>query len=380
MLELARKIIDDPELRDGIFIEMGSGPGIQNALAAVPGSSKVLETGLYPNSKEAQQRLGLPAGVRSVSREGVSAILAGQPKDRTVVVSSWQIPSSEPVDTHGWVGVRHQGATGLYHLSLTDVVGQDRAKAQNLISELGLELLSVKGVPVVFPRLLHVDQAFDANLKSQVPLVLSQFANLPEDLEHLIYIDENGDCQRPTDRLRKANKDGVFPVFKGSFNPPTVAHRAMADFIADRERMRPTFMISVNTRFKGAVDLQNLQNRIGWITALGYSVMVCCRGGFVENTQMFRDKGLEVPVDFLCGSDTRDRLATEDFIGLERLNAKLLVVDRPSLSRGGSAATVTEDLSLSPMAVSSTDIRMRVLGSEELIPEEIRERVLATLR
>ena len=89
----AQEVIKDPQIT-GKFIEMGSGPVVVNALCAQPGSSGTVQSALYPNSKVAQQAIGVPEGVRSVSFEAAKLMLDQQPHDHpTVMVSSWQIPS-----------------------------------------------------------------------------------------------------------------------------------------------------------------------------------------------------------------------------------------------------------------------------------------------
>ena len=148
-MSLANSIVQDPDI-SGIFIEMGSGPCVQYTLSQIPGASGTLVEGRFPNSKESQELIGKGENVRSVSLEAVRGILqhAGKnsPETPTVFVSSWQIPSGEkPVETHGWIGVRQNGAERFFHLTLTSLVQNTRARAQEIVAEAGLAILAAKG-------------------------------------------------------------------------------------------------------------------------------------------------------------------------------------------------------------------------------------------
>ena len=375
----AKNIIKNEEIR-GTFIEMGSGPVIVQAIARLPGSSNTIEAGFYPNSKKIQQEMGVPENVRSVSFKAMKALIDRQdPDQNTILSSSWQIPSSSPVETHGWIGIKQKELEYYYHLRLTDEVQNSREKAQELIAEVGLKLLETGGIPAKIKDFLYIDQIVNAEGKSQIDVALNQYNLLDENKEHFLYINSRGNLERPTNLIREANKKGALIVFKGSFNPPTKAHLTIAEEAEKENGQKPVFMISVNTRYKGKVDTRNLQQRIEYINQLGYEVLICNKGGFVENTEYLRSLGLEIPLTHICGADTANRFEADDMTNLIKNNAKVQCISRPNLAENPTDSRI-EILKMSAPVISSTDIRTKKEGFEDLLPEEIREMYLVNSR
>ena len=216
-MSLANTIVQDQDI-SGIFIEMGSGPCVQYTLSQVPGASRVLQEGRFPNSKESQERMGKGENVRSVSLEAVRGILQhtakNSPETPTIFVSSWQIPSGEkPVETHGWIGVRQDGKERFFHLTLTSLVRNIRTRAQEIVAEAGLAILAAKGGKI--KGFYGIDIACGQDGKED-NCALEQYSQIPDyfpeddtdfnhllwGVEHVVSFDENGKGMRAVEFLR----------------------------------------------------------------------------------------------------------------------------------------------------------------------------------
>ena len=106
--ELARLIINRKVIRL-TAMEMGAGTPITHTLSEQPGASQVWNETFAPNGKKRQELMGKPKEARSISQEAVKGMLEHLLKERsdlTHLVSSWQIPSDKPADTHGWIALR----------------------------------------------------------------------------------------------------------------------------------------------------------------------------------------------------------------------------------------------------------------------------------
>ena len=261
--ELARQLIQEAEV-SGTIVEMGCGAPIYDALCDQPGSSVVAQEGLCPNGKERQERVGRPKDARSVSKESVEGILHHVKETRgdiTTLVSSWQIPSNpaKPVDTHGWMAINHNDRELFAHITFD--VGRSRSAARASIANAGLNMLLSKGDPDEI-GCIYADQMTDAENNNLIAQVLAQFEHLPEDAEHLVLIDENGNLKRPMDYFREMNQKGRMSVYKGSFNPITKAHVAIAQKSEAETGVKPVFMISMNNYTKGKVPAEEICKRI----------------------------------------------------------------------------------------------------------------------
>ena len=368
---MAQKIIDDPEIA-GNFFEMGSGPVIQSAICEIAGSSSTVLEGFYPNSKTSQQRLGVPPEARSVSFAAVRGILERQISGgvNTVLVSSWQIPSSEMVDTHGWIGVwQRERGERFYHLQITDQVGDCRARAQQVISEIGLQLLLFKNQVRGF---VHCDQIFSLNGESQIESGLAQYEFLLENGDHLLWVSASGQMCRTAEKIREINQRPNLPIFKGSFNPPTLAHMEMATLFEKENGQKPVFMISTQTRDKRTPDWQNLAQRVSYLNTLGYEVLVVKKGGFVENTEFLRKKGISVPIKYLCGADTFVRLEDSGLAALAKSQAQMQIIAERDGTPNFRFPTGVRVLAVRASQISSTQVRTREKGFESLMPAAIR--------
>ncbi len=367
--ELARRLM---EAGDRVALaEAGSGPVIQYALSEPSGSSGILFGGCFPNHQNLQQALGKPEKTRSVSLEAVREMMncfsAMRMEVDTILVSSWQIPSSKPVDTHGWMGIQHNDKRLFAHLTLA--VGQSRAKARALIAHLGLKLLLSKADPALLEGCLYADQMEDGEGKHLVGPVLDQYNHLVPGEEHLVFVNEYGQMMRPLDRFRAPGGDEEY-IYKGSFNVVTNAHYNIGEVSTTAFGKKPAFMINAQTVDKGGVDGGEIARRIQMINGLGYGVMVCRDGTFVGNSRMFAEKGVK-KVTYVAGADTAKRLSLEDIRNLNEMGHVMYVADRPGSEVPDNP--LFRRLDVAPMHVSSTAIRNGEVNWRESVPERVHD-------
>ena len=96
-------------------------------------------------------------------------------------------------------------------------------------------------------------------------------------------------------------------VYGGSFNPPHRMHAAMAERIALRDGIRVAFMISLDNVDPGKNKITNLFDRIRWVAATGYPVIICNNAYFNNNADDLRHRGTRGDITFITGADTATR-------------------------------------------------------------------------
>lgn len=373
--ELAREVIKRKKAV-GVIVEMGSGPTIMDTISDEAGSSGNVIYGIFPNHKSEQEKIGKSPEMRSVSIEAVEAMRDGVSETRndvTTLISSAQIPSqpTDDVDTHACLALEHEGRKISAHVTFD--VGRDRREAKAQITRSGLRLLLSEGhadqIGCIF-----ADQLYDEEGKDLVNETLAQFEYLPEGEEHLVMITQDGKLQRPMNYFRKMNAGKKMAIYKGSFNPITKAHLAIAkQYEEGDDGVKPVFMISINNRdiAKGKVSAADVAKRIQLINAMGYDAMVCSNGGFVENAQMFRHRGFEGVIDFLAGADVADRVETHQRTDLKRWGNKIYLAKRGNQHVETDTQLFRKLRVAGTDNISSTQIRERKPGWQEGIHEDI---------
>lgn len=91
-------------------------------------------------------------------------------------------------------------------------------------------------------------------------------------------------------------------------------------------------------------------------------------GKFVENIETLKNLGFTGKKAFLCGADTKTRLAASDIKTLEETDTTIYAMSRIGHA-AGPQNPVFHDLEWNPIDCSSTRIRNREEGWEKLMPE-----------
>jgi len=184
----------------------------------------------------------------------------------------------------------------------------------------------------------------------------------------------------------KVKRLGVLP---GGFNPPTVAHVALADAAAAHvdEVLCVVPRTYPHKQYFGAT----LEERIELIEAsdwnVPYSIAVSDQGLFIDIARECRTEcGSGIKLLFLCGRDAAERILTWDYgragVVEEMLREfELLVAERGGeFARPRELARYIHTLAIPSgySEVSSTDVRERIAHGEaweHLVPRGIVERV-----
>jgi nicotinate (nicotinamide) nucleotide adenylyltransferase len=175
----------------------------------------------------------------------------------------------------------------------------------------------------------------------------------------------------------------------GSFNPPTIAHLALAQAASGKVDA----LICVVPRAFPHKDYSGatLEQRIEMLESAGleipYAIAVTGQGLFVDiGRECRRHYGPEARLAFVCGRDAAERILTWDYGRPGVVEEMLREFELLVAPRGGHFAPPAEyrdrihALQVGPghEEVSSTEVRERIARGEaweHLVPESIRERV-----
>jgi nicotinate (nicotinamide) nucleotide adenylyltransferase len=188
-------------------------------------------------------------------------------------------------------------------------------------------------------------------------------------------------------RKGEVTRVGVFP---GSFNPPTVAHLAMAQ-AALAEVDEVVFVLPRAFPHKEFRDT-SLEQRLDMLRAATaaeprFAVAVAEGGLFIEIARECRAAyGPAAGLSFLCGRDAAERIANWDYgrKGVWRemlLEFDLLVAPRAGEYRPSEherEGVRTLEIGADCDAVSASEVRRRIASGEnwaDLVPEAIRDQV-----
>ena len=191
---------------------------------------------------------------------------------------------------------------------------------------------------------------------------------------------------------RAAGRPSALGVFPGSFNPPTVAHLALAraalGFTAEVVFVLPRYL--PHKDFSGA----SFEDRVEMLLAAlageeRFSIAATSGGLFVEIAAECREAyGEEIRPSFLCGTDAAQRVAGWDYGAGTGFAGIMLQFDLLVAERGEAFALPHTRLELPAgyTHVSATDVRARISRDEpweHLVPAAIHghvRRIYATAR
>jgi nicotinate-nucleotide adenylyltransferase len=184
---------------------------------------------------------------------------------------------------------------------------------------------------------------------------------------------------------------GVFP---GSFNPPTVAHLALARAALQHVDQVVFVLPRVfpHKNYRGATFDQRLELlRLATADESAFAVATSDGGLFLEIARECRDAyGSEIPLSFLCGRDAAERIVGWDYGRPDAAAEMLREFDLLVAARDGSyeppAAHSHAVRAIDVYdcdAISSSGVRDRIARGapwKHLVPESIRSTVACIYR
>lgn len=351
--DLIKKIHDSNLF--GIVCETGCGQPLAQALYSVSGASKTVYFSESPYSKDYQDKKFGKDDNRAVSLEKVRHMLThyvtNNPECNFFYVSSFQVgDETNKVSTHGWIGLYKNENVRYFHVSIFEAL--PREEYFDTIAEIGLNLLAGNYVD-------HIDSIHISEVEQDLSLTLNHHLNSKNE-ENIIWIKE-GRILRFENLLRET--ENLF-LYKGSFNPPHIAHQEVATVTKKVYSTNPIFCISTKTYGKFDITVEDLLKRVEMLNALGYDVIISKKPMFRDIVDYIRLK-YQGKITLLMGSDTFDRyLDTTP----EELPVDYVVFQRPGMLLNHEPhvyAHLSHKLTILPeyAEISSTEIR-NILSSE----------------
>jgi nicotinic acid mononucleotide adenylyltransferase len=293
----------------GVFIETGCGVPVSSSLQDMAGASKTIYFAGCPYSQDySVTTYGTNRDDRAVSEDYVNQItkyyipLIETKVINTIYVASFQIGQFNDIATHGWIALKYKDTHKLYHVSIRAPLSRKDYIAR--IGYIGIQLIALKNqLSPTDSRDLDIDIVLDGVTRVGEYIPTFQLMSL----KGLLCFQPDGSLQRLETLCRDQRQ---LIVFKGSFNPPTLAH---LDLATKTQRKYPdaklAFMISINTVDKGLIDYVDLKQRIKWLTInLGYTCIVSHGGKFIDAINYFQSSFPQLELIFPVGEDTHKRM------------------------------------------------------------------------
>lgn len=281
----------------GVFVEMGCGVALSNALMEVSGATKTVYVTEAPYSREYQHENYHNEGMRAVSKESVDAVLEGwrdkinEARVNTIYVASFQL--GENGSTHGWIGLLYKGTKKFYHVSIH--AKMTRKEYLGTIADIGVKIVRSKNEQL--PADARIDIVEGESAENMFDMIARSKG------EQFLCI-RDGQFVRMEDLFR--DKPEVL-IYKGSFNPPHIAHEEIARLAEEKYGHKPVMMISQEIYQKGIVSHADMTSRVATLNALGFDVVVSKSGFFNQNISYIQQK-FEQPIVFIVGTDTLNRI------------------------------------------------------------------------
>lgn len=321
-----KKLIEQIHESDifGIFIETGSGLPLSSNLLNIQGASNTIYFSELPYSKEySYEKYNIEKSIRSVSPEYLSKIidfylpLFSENKINTIYTSSFQL-ADDNKSTHGWIALKYKNTLFYYHLSIHEKL--TREEYINRIGQNAIKILASKNEYI--PQDTDIDIVLNENLSPNYSKTIESIINL-ENNEQFTLLTKNN-IERFEVYLRNNDK---ISIFKGSFNPVQKAHLHIMKRLEEIYKVKPLFMISMNTYEKGIQNIDSIIKRIQLLFDIGYDVILCNKPYFKSNTDFLRYKfDINKKIIFALGSDTFNRLI-KDYTENENININKFIND-----------------------------------------------------
>lgn len=384
----------------GTVEEVGTGSWIQVLLQSVEGASQTLLWGRTSYARDVQEALyGVQA--RAVSRASVEQWarqnLSSERCCFSLAVSGCVASSQLQGDCHAWVALALSDGQGwTFHLRLRQ---GSRLEQQWALGEFGILLLAqlvafeqCRPTELALPEGVILDLCWGWHL--ELPSNLRQSLELVQKGYTPLILFETGAHQLQPVRPLEALRGKKLLIQKGSFNPPTRAHLAMA--LAVREQaadLLPVLELSLSNADKGTAPLQDMVHRLQMLAFQPWPVAVTRTPALYQTAELFWQEVQPLQLDFLCGEDLYQRLFEPRYYqhlsggleeGLARLFAcisHLWVCTRPQTPKmppeAAKAATPWQERCLFlplNLPIAATAVRQAVAQGEsgwevQVIPE-----------
>jgi nicotinic acid mononucleotide adenylyltransferase/nicotinamide mononucleotide (NMN) deamidase PncC len=333
--------------------ETGLGVPFTNLMTSIAGASKTLVYSECPYAKDLQPDIGKG----SISQEMAEA-MADRLWEKcsefhsdtfaTVAVTGAHKNSNEVGETHAWICVRVGEAKQFLHFKLPPEHGREEAIAVTcrltawLLDGILLKLLKMEDWLSYLPE-ISPPVAVDVFPTHGIPPSKALDYCTPDN--PLVY--HNGEFRRATPYLRQ--KD--LRIYRGSFNPPTLAHQAMGE--------GALFELSLTNVRKEKVDLSDIADRLQMLDRVGVPVLITCgHGYFVElHKMLLQYQSWDSEIIYIVGGDTFRDIVSPDYIPESnflvplRDRAKFWVYNEPNVRMGKTihSNAATQEINYSEM-------------------------------
>ena len=316
------------------ILEVGAGVPVANLLYSQRGASKsIYSTECYYAREAFENKFGVskeravsPIRLRDliIEHDDITRDIL-ENKYNTVLATTFQVGEKNNISTHGWIVLNIskviedddgdwkgdkpkwvEDNLKYYHISIHEPL--TRQEYIEKIGEIGVKILHSQNKSI--PKDCYIDSVLDDMLVPIYEDCVNAIINSDE-AEQMSVFHEDGRVDRIESITRGVDN---LILYKGSFNPPTVAHEEIATqslaHYDSKSKSKFLFCISVNTVQKGEVDVESLVNRIRYLHGLGYSVIVCNRGLYVDNIKFLR-LVFDGNIVFPMGVDTINRISND---------------------------------------------------------------------
>lgn len=290
-------------------IEIGAGVGVSHLIYQYSGASKTIYSVESPYSREAFEIKFGKDEHRSVSCEKLKFINDNTQIQtelklgyyNTLLSSTFQVGNeSNSMSTHGWFSLNIKGKSKYYHVSIHDTL--TRIEYQNIIGEIGVRILHGKNTNI------FEDSNIDIVLNDDLSYDKYTTLNI---IQNDIYGCSVFKKDETVDRIESITRDVEnLIIYKGSFNPPTLAHVEIADLANIKYNTNTVFSISINTFQKGIQNIESVLDRIKMINMLGFDVLIVNTPFFKDSVEILRNKYVGRLI-YPIGVDTINRLALD---------------------------------------------------------------------
>ena len=316
----------------GIISEVGCSATIASHLMDEPGASNTVYYSIQPYNKSIQHDLyNSKYWSRSVSQEYIMRVLeveidALPLNGNFVLASSWQLNDNDPEKyCHGWFGLWLKETETKHYLHFSfernnlklktrkdylDKIGEIgiailHAAISNELDELSISLNDTQAI---------LDMAFISHdtdvigiTKIDYKLILNTLENSKKD--YPLIFSKHG-MMRAEDLARKSEN---LIIEKGSFQPMHKAHKQMLDISLEMiPNSLPACLISTFRYDKPHIDIDDLIQRINFINAQDYPVIICKEVYFYNTFTLLQKWFNKNNMYYPIGSDTLKRISIED--------------------------------------------------------------------